>query len=63
MTHVFSFLFTVEHYTKGFVRDIEDINPYLESYPDAIHMKVQNGSKIKNLMGYAMKKLKVSDYY
>lgn len=48
----------MEHYTKGIVRDIEDINPYLESYPDAIHMKVQNGSKIKNLMGYAMKKLK-----
>ena len=49
----------MENYEKGEVREIED-DVTLETDENALHMKVNQGSKIRNLIGYAMKKFKVS---
>ena len=49
---------SVEHYEKGEVSEV-DVRPSLHFMHSCIHMKVTNGSKIKNLMGFAMKKIKV----
>ena len=54
-----AFYFAVENYEKGEVKELEIKNPRLPFHPSCVHMKVNNGSKIKNLMGFAMSKLKV----
>merc|ERR1711988_1201612 len=50
----------MENYEKGEVKMIEDdlSSLGLDFHASVIHMKVSSGSKIKNLMGYALKKYK-----
>jgi len=48
----------VEHYEKGAVEVLSD-SCSLKMTDDAVHMRVQDGSKIRNLMAYAFKKIKV----
>ena len=48
----------MENYEKGDVREVDD-DMDLTFDPGVIHMKVSAGSKIRNLMGFAMKKMKV----
>ena len=55
----YQFVVSVEHYEKGPVEVLPDSCP-LEMSDDAIHMRVHDGSKIRNLMAYAFKKIKVS---
>ncbi len=53
----------MEHYVLGETRDVEDEDPaQLTTDPNAVHMRVKDGSKIRNLMGYAMKKIKVNHH-
>ena len=49
----------MEYYEKGDVVEITDNIP-LNFSETCLHMKVGYGSKIKNLIGYALKKFKVS---
>jgi hypothetical protein len=49
----------MENYLKGEVREVEMPDMFSLGKKD-VHMKVAAGSKIRNLMGYAMKKIKVS---
>lgn len=44
---------------KGEVREVEEPPAFCLGTND-VHMRVAAGSKIRNLMGYAMKKIKVS---
>ena len=53
---------TVSHYKKGEVVVLDD-KCGLKMAPDVVHMHVQYGSKIRNLLGYAMKNVKVLDSY
>ena len=47
----------------GETRNVEDEDPaQLTTDPNAVHMRVKDGSKIRNLMGYAMKKIKVNHH-
>jgi len=50
----------MENYEKGEVKTVEDdlSSLGLDFHASVIHMKVSSGSKIKNLMGYALKKYK-----
>ena len=48
----------VENYVKGEEREVED-KVDLPFHENVIHMKVASGSKIRNVMGYAMKQMKV----
>lgn len=50
----------MENYTKGETREVE-MEPLFEVDQTGVDMKVNAGSKIRNLMGYAMNKVKVSD--
>lgn len=50
----------MENYTKGETREVE-MEPLFEVDQTCVDMKVNAGSKIRNLMGYAMNKIKVSD--
>lgn len=50
----------MENYTKGETREVE-MEPLFEVDQTCVDMKVNAGSKIRNLMGYAMNKVKVSD--
>ncbi|XP_076439499.1 ribonuclease P protein subunit p25-like protein [Babylonia areolata] len=45
----------MENYTKGEVKVVED--PYPFSVDDALQMRITQGSKIRNVMGFAMKKM------
>ncbi|XP_013391182.1 ribonuclease P protein subunit p25-like protein [Lingula anatina] len=47
----------MEHYEKGSVVEVDELDNY-SYHPSVIHMKVSPGSKIKNLLGFAMKKFK-----
>lgn len=49
----------MENYTRSEVVHIDDKMP-LDAHPSTVHMKVTNGSKIRNLLGFALKKIKVS---
>lgn len=49
----------MENYVKGEVREVEE-SPAFSLGTNDVHMRVAAGSKIRNLMGYAMKKIKVS---
>ena len=53
---------SMENYKKGEVRELEDCTR-LQMSESAVHMKVNYGSKIRNLMGYAIKKMKVRDSF
>lgn len=49
---------TMEHYTKGEVSPLEEIEePCFKLHEHAVHMTVNYGSKIRNLMGFALKKM------
>ena len=48
----------MENYTKGETREVE-MEAAFEVGQDCVDMKVNAGSKIRNLMGYAMNKVKV----
>lgn len=48
----------MENYTKGETREVE-MEPLFEVDQTGVDMKVNAGSKIRNLMGYAMNKVKV----
>lgn len=50
----------MENYLKGEVREVEMPDMFSLGKKD-VHMKVAAGSKIRNLMGYAMKKIKDPD--
>ncbi len=52
--------FAVENYRRGDVQEVKDC-VRLKMSDSAVHMKVNYGSKIRNLMGYAMKKMKVGN--
>ena len=45
----------MENYTKGEVKEVED--PYPFSVDEALQMRITAGSKIRNVMGFAMKKM------
>ena len=60
--HVITYV-AVEHYEKGEVKEMEIAENTLSFHSTCIHMKVNNGSKIKNLMGFAISKMKVSDLH
>lgn len=49
----------MENYTKGEVKEVED-PPVFPLNESGIQMRVTGGSKLQNLMGFAMKKIKVS---
>ena len=50
----------MEHYTKGEVSPLEEIEePCFKLNEQAIQMTVNYGSKIRNLMGFALKKMEV----
>lgn len=48
----------MENYSKGKTTEVGDIID-LQFDENAVHMRVAAGSKIKNLMGFAMKQIKV----
>ncbi len=48
----------MENYEKGDVQELEDKSS-LQVSESAIRMHVHSGSKIKNLMGFAMNRFKV----
>lgn len=53
----------MEHYEKGDVKELED-HVHMQCVLDnAIHMKVNAGSKIHNLMKFAEKKMNVRFVY
>ena len=62
MLHKFCSYIAVENYEKGEVREIDEEDNSLVTDENAFHMKVAHGSKIRNLMGYAMKRMKVRAY-
>ncbi|XP_062574435.1 ribonuclease P protein subunit p25-like protein [Saccostrea cucullata] len=47
----------MENYTKGETREVE-MEPVFEVNENCVDMKVNAGSKIRNVMGYAMNKVK-----
>lgn len=47
----------MENYTKGEVREVEE-PPVFSLDETGVQMRVTGGSKLKNLMGFAMKKIK-----
>ena len=49
----------MENYTKGEVKEVEEA-PVFPLDETGVLMRVTGGSKIRNLMGFAMKKIKVS---
>ena len=49
----------MENYDKGEVKEVEE-PPVFPLDETGIQMRVTGGSKIRNLMGFAMKKIKVS---
>ena len=49
----------MENYTKGEVEEVEE-PPVFSLDETGVQMRVTGGSKLKNLMGFAMKKIKVS---
>lgn len=49
----------MENYVKGEVVEVEE-PPIFSLAENSVHMRVSGGSKIRNVMGYAMKKIKVS---
>lgn len=52
------FVCLVDNYDKGEVKEQEDMLPCWFSQ-QAVYMKVSSGSKIRNLMTYAMKRINV----
>lgn len=50
----------MENYSKGEVKEVEEAPVFSLGSKD-VHMRVNSGSKIRNLMGYAMKKIKEPD--
>ena len=51
---------SMDHYVKGESRVVEENTPQGVTTDDnAVHMMVKDGTKIRNVMGYAMKKMKV----
>ena len=55
---VYARFLTMENYTKGEVKEVEE-PPVFSLDETGIQMRVTGGSKLKNLMGFAMKKIKV----
>lgn len=54
----------MEHYTKGEVSPLEEIEePCFKLHEHAVHMTVNYGSKIRNLMGFALKKMQVRFFF
>ena len=50
----------MDHYVKGESRVVEENTPQgVATDKNAVHMIVKDGTKIRNVMGYAMKKMKV----
>ena len=45
----------MENFTKGEVKELDD--PYPFSVDEALQMRITQGSKIRNVMGFAMKKM------
>lgn len=52
----------MENYEKGEVVEVEE-PPVFTLADNDVHMKVSGGSKIRNVMGYAMKKIKVTKQF
>ena len=53
----------MDHYIKGEPRVVEENTPQgVATDENAIHMIVKDGTKIRNVMGYAMKKMKVGSW-
>ena len=50
----------MENYEKGQVVEVEE-PPVFALADSDVHMRVSGGSKIRNVMGFAMKKVKVLD--
>ena len=55
--------FKMEHYEKGETVELPYKNPFEElkdvDLTDVVTMRVKHGSKVRNLMGFAMRKIKV----
>ena len=50
----------MDHYVKGESRVVDDVTPAGGATdPNTVHMVVKDGTKIRNVMGYAIKKIKV----
>ena len=49
----------MDQYEKGETKELECEDLKLPLVDNVIHMRVNHGSKIRNLMGYAIKKMKV----
>lgn len=49
----------MENYTKSEVKELED--PYPFSIDDTFQMRISQGSRIRNVMGFAMKKMAEKD--
>lgn len=45
----------MENYTKGEVKEVDD--PYPFSVDDTVQMRINQGTKIRNVMGFAFKKM------
>ena len=52
--------YRMENYEKGQVVEVEE-PPVFALADSDVHMRVSGGSKIRNVMGFAMKKVKVLD--
>ena len=48
-------LWKMENFTKGEVKELDD--PYPFCVDEALQMRITQGSKIRNVMGFAMKKM------
>ena len=54
----------MDHYVKGESSVVEDTTPRgVATEDNAVHMMVKDGTKIRNVMGYAIKKIKVQNLY
>ncbi len=51
----------MDHYVKGETRDVDDgASQHVSLDARVVHMSVKDGTKIRNVMGFALKKIGVS---
>ncbi|XP_046367841.2 ribonuclease P protein subunit p25-like protein [Haliotis rufescens] len=51
----------MENYVKGETREVEEPAPFSALHDNVVEMRVSAGSKIRNIMGYAIKRMKEPD--
>ncbi|XP_067649379.1 ribonuclease P protein subunit p25-like protein isoform X2 [Haliotis asinina] len=52
---------TMENYVKGETREVDEPSPFSALDDNVVEMRVSAGSKIRNIMGYAIKRMKEPD--